>query len=253
MQLISCHDDRLLTLESADLGADSRRSFRTGLAALDATAPTGAFALGAIHELLSQPSNPRPLFIATLLARAALEGGGALPDSSDSNAATKDQPRSAIIWCDPLNEVYPPALAAQGLSLRQVFLLHPRVADQTWAVAECLRCKGVGAVVAALPRLSRIEARRLQLAAEQGGGAGIFLRPADATVYAASTRWLITPVLAQRSAQRWNIQLIHGHGGRLGHHVTLEHNRENHSVRALDPMADRPLHPATPKRVTKAS
>lgn len=251
MQLISCHDGRLLTLESAHLGADSRRSFRTGLDALDATAPAGAFGLGAVHELLSQPRDPRPLFIATLLARAASGGCSTLPDSK--NSAEANLPPSAVIWCDPQAELYPPALAAQGLALQQVFLLHPQVADQTWAVAECLRCKGVGAVVATLPRLSRIEARRLQLAAEQGGGAGIFLRPADSSIYAASTRWLITPAPARRTAQRWNIQLIHGHGGRLGHQVTLEHCREDHSLRTIDPMADRPSQEATPPRIAKAS
>jgi hypothetical protein len=146
-----------------------------------------------------------------------------------------------IIWCDTHNELYPPALAAHGISLEQLFLLHPRQTDQTWAIAECLRCKGVSVVVATIPRLSRIEARRLQLSAETGGGVGIFLRSAGAgdDVYAAATRWLVRPAPAERTIQRWAIQLIHGHGGQLGHTVTLEHCRENNLVRTTVELADR--------------
>jgi hypothetical protein len=132
--------------------------------------------------------------------------------------------------------------------LNQVYLLHPSESDQTWAVAECLRCKGVGAVVAAIPRLTRVEARRLQLAAEAGGTTGIFLRPAGrgADVYSAATRWLVRPAPGLRTVQRWSIQLLHGHGGRIGHTVILEYCRENHLVRATHQLADRPSRPAQP-------
>jgi len=55
-----------------------------------------------------------------------------------------------------------------------------------------MRCKGVGATIAQIDKLSRIEARRLQLATEQGGGIGLLLRKMDrhASIYAAATRWL---------------------------------------------------------------
>lgn len=223
MQLISCHEGRLLTRAETRLGAGAGRTFRTGLEAIDALAPDGTFARGAIHELLSHPSHGKPLFAATLLAGATLSG--------------------AMIWSDPRRELYPPALSLHGIPLEQVYLLHAPEEDQVWAVAECLRCKGVGAVVAAIPRLTRIEARRLQLAAEAGGTTGIFLRPmgmAGANIYAAATRWLVRPAPGLRTVQRWAIQLLHGHGGRLRQTVFLEYCRENHLVRATDQLADRP-------------
>jgi len=220
MQLISCHDGRLLTLDAARLRASPGRSFRTGLEALDTLAPGHAFARGAVHELLSDPNEGRPLLLASVLARGS----------------------SVLIWSDPFNELYPPALVSQGIDLKRLFLLRAGPADQTWAVAECLRCKGVGAVVAAIPKLSRLEARRLQLAAEQGGGVGILLRPTGrgSEIYAAATRWLVRPSPGQRTIQRWTVQLLHGHGGRIGKTVTLECCRENHLVRAFEQLADRP-------------
>ena len=243
MQLISCHEGRLLTLAEARLGSGHGRTFRTGLDALDALAPDGAFARGAVHELLWEKGTASPLFVATILARSTL-------GSDEMGQAT----HGAIIWSDPHRTIYPPALALHGIPLEHFYLLRPEPEDQAWAVSECLRCKGVGAVVAGVPHLSRVEARRLQLAAEGGGGAGILLRQTGrgADVYAAATRWLVRPAPGGRTTQCWDVQLLHGHGGRIGHTVTLEYSRENHLVRALDPVADRPS-PAETPGVARAS
>jgi protein ImuA len=263
MRLISCHDGRLLSLDAEGLGAGSAGpsaaaggGFITGLPALDALPPGGAFARGAVHEILSDPENGTPLFLAMLLSRASAEvGSDGVKDktparlSSYSVTPHSSLRHSAMIWCDPRGEVYPPALAAHGIALEQLFLLHPRAAaDQTWAVAECLRCRGVGAVVAAVDyRLSRVEARRLQLSAERGGGAGILLRPANRSVsseHAAVTRWLVRPVPGERTVQRWSVQLIHGHGGRVGQVVILEYSRETNRVRAVAAVVDRRVTPS---------
>jgi protein ImuA len=190
------------------------------LPALDELAPRGKLMRGAIHELLVDPSEGLPRFVAMIFARAV---------------------SGAIIWCDPTGELYPPAVAP-FIPLDRLYLLHPKnLAEESWAVAECLRCRGVAAVVAAPPRLSRIEARRLQLAAERGGGAGILLRHFDrgANIYAASTRWLVSPCPGEATVQKWKIQLIHGHGGRVGQTVILEHHRETNLVRATEQLLDR--------------
>jgi protein ImuA len=232
MKLITCHGGRLLTLgETPGDGlpcvsvSPDVPSFQTGLPALDALAPGGAFRRGTVHEILSDPAEGTPLFFATLLARAASGG--------------------ALVWCDSGRGIYPPALAAQGIDLDRLFLLQPKTpAEQAWAVGECLKCRGVAAVVAevnAAHRLTRLDARRLQLSAERGGGVGLLLRPAGkaSAEHAAATRWLVRPAPGERTVQRWSVQLLQGHGGRIGHTVILEHSRETNRVRAVEKLADR--------------
>ena len=120
--------------------------------------------------------------------------------------------------------------------------------DQLWALAECLRCRGVGATVAFIQRLSQIEARRLQLAAERGGGVGLFMRPyalGISNYYAAATRWLIQPAPGSDQVQRWSVELLHGHGGQVGKVLLLEVDRETRALCISAPLADRPAAPAT--------
>jgi protein ImuA len=254
MRFISCHDGKLEVLGTQAFRAPAARAFTTGLDALDALAPGGGFARGAVHEILSAPEHGTPLFFAALLAAASGQGDEA-------------EGRKFILWCDPTKEIYPPALANHGIALTHLFLVRPREPrDLLWSISEALRCKGVAAVVAAPPRLSRVAARRLQLSAERGGGVGLLLRRAnspDIGCYAAATRWLVRPAPGQRTVQRWSVQLIHGHGGCVGQTVFLELSRENHSVRALESLAHRPvetrptthptMHPSQTPTIAQAS
>jgi protein ImuA len=158
-----------------------------------------------------------------------------------------------VAWSDPEREVYVPALSAGGIDLRKLILLRcPRRTDLLWALAECLRCRGVSATVARLDRLSQLEARRLQLAAEAGGGIGLFMRPYSpgaSSYYAAATRWLIQPAPGSERAQRWSVQLLHGHGGQIGKVLLLEVDRETRALRVSAPLADRSAVP-TPARAS---
>jgi hypothetical protein len=143
-----------------------------------------------------------------------------------------------------------PALAAWGVPLERLFLLRPKNdADAVWAVAECLAARGVRAVVMQADRLSRVQARKLQLAAERGGSVGLLLRPEQSAIhYAAVTRWRVTSVPGEPGIQRWRLELLHGHGGQIGSHVILEICRDpfrpNH-VSAFAPVADRPAETST--------
>src|SRR2546423_1093128 len=96
-----------------------------------------------------------------------------------------------------------------------------------------LRARKDDALATGLPAL---EARRLQLSAERGGGIGLLLRPLGraSSEHAAVTRWLVRPAPGERTVQRWSIQLVHGHGGRVGQSVILEHSRETNRVRAVE-------------------
>ena len=88
----------------------------------------------------------------------------------------------------------------------------------------------------------------------EGPLVGILLRRSGRgdDVYAAATRWKVSPLPGERTVQRWTIRLLHGHGGRVGESVILEwrRERENHLVRALEKLPDRPSAAQAPRRAT---
>ena len=223
MHVVVALQGRLQILAKSDSPAsDDSRIITTGLKAIDDLLPGGHFATGAVHEILGV-TDALPVLFPLLIARAAARHG-------------------IVVWSDPQRELYPGGLAAFGMPLERLMILRPPNREQELSVmAECLRCKGVAACIAAPARLSRIEARRLQLAAECGGGIGLLLRSirAVSSPYAAVTRWVVRPATGERMTQRSSVELIHGHGGRVGESVLLEVCRETHHVRAVDAMARR--------------
>jgi hypothetical protein len=158
MRLISAHDGKLLTLNDArSAGAPANdRSFSSGLCALDSIAPGGALARGAIHELLTAPEEGKAMFLAMMLVREMQNPEHRMQNENLPSKASSFTQHSAfnsprcIIWCDPARTLYPPALAAHGFPLDRLILLYPKLPDPSgkeliWAMAECLRCKGVAA------------------------------------------------------------------------------------------------------------
>lgn len=225
MQITTDKDALRRALGRRQISSVCNRRLCTGLDGLDEIAPQGAFQCGAVHELLWPQKSIYPTSLALLLAVAAQKNGG------------------AVAWSDPNRELYLPALSAAGIDLGRLILLRCRNrADQLWAIAECLRCLGVCMTIAAVDRLGQIDARRLQLAAERGGGVGLFMRPYAPGVndyYAAATRWLFQPAPGNERVQRWKIQLLHGHGGQIGKVLLLEVDRETGALRVSAPLADR--------------
>jgi hypothetical protein len=224
MRMIAAHGGKLQVLSGEDVCA-KELGFTTTLAGLDVLAGPKAFARGAVHEILCEKRQGPGMFFATVLARAACG-------------------EKAIVWSDPQRRLYPPAIAAAGIPLSRLVLLWPKnEKDELWALSESLRCSGVGVALACPKQLSTIEARRLQLAAERGGGVGILLRPnsAASTPYAAATRWLVSAMSGERTVQKWKVQLIHGHGGQVGKTIVLEACRATNSVRVFEGMGDRSI------------
>jgi protein ImuA len=100
--------------------------------------------------------------------------------------------------------------------------------DVLWAAEQVLRSKGAGLTVIQLaigPDL--IESRRLQLAAEQGGGLGLVLIEGRAQSSAAQTRWhcqalpnvkTANPKAANDSA-KWMWELTKNKSGNIGRWV----------------------------------
>lgn len=269
MQIISEKQrlrELLATYESRRV---KRAFFATGITQIDERFPEGGLALGAVHEVLSDPSHGMPgegmpLCFVAMLARAALQntttqntslqnvtlqnmpvpkitaqsmtGWSTTARTALPNAATH---KGVVVWSDPRGELYPPALAAMGVPAERCLILRPRnPAEELWAIHECLGCRGVAVTVATIPRMTGIEARRLQLAAERSGGVGLFLRPmSSATHYAAATRWLVAPVPGTRTTQRWKIQLLHGQGGHSGETFILEKRRDSKQANLVHPSA----------------
>lgn len=84
-----------------------------------------------------------------------------------------------------------------------------------WATDQALRADGGFCVIAELSHaLSLKESRRLQVAAEQGGGIGLIILRGPANTSAAQTRWECVPLLSEKS--RWQWSCVKGKSGEAG-------------------------------------
>lgn len=206
---------RWVTCQDKSLQIDERSG--GGRSLVGQWTPQRAMVKGAVHELLFDGG----------------KGGGLGGQPLGVAVWCLKEERGPVVWCESQEGVgdggarlYPPGVRGGG----DTYLLRTGPADLVWTVAECLRCRGVGAVVAAIPRggrLTRVEARRLQLAAEQGGSMGVLMRPLGRWMdtYAAATRWRVEPARGDRRTQRWQMELVHGHGGQIGRRYLLESDR----------------------------
>lgn len=152
-------------LQRADLwrgGAASPAvsSIPTGFAELDTLFPGGGWPRGALTEILI----PR-------------QGVGAMALVLPTLARLSREKRW-LTWIAPPYLPYAPALAAAGIDLSRILLVHPRSgSDGLWAVEQTLRSGTCGAVLAWLETGDMKTLRRLQLAAEAGQCWGLLFRP----------------------------------------------------------------------------
>ena len=156
--------------------------------------------------------------------RSLHEVGGLAATSAVAAFARRFLERGgALVWCrnarvaSELGELYGPGLARFGLAPDRVILVQCRdEAEVLWSFEEALRCRGVACAVAEIGRLDLLASRRLQLAAEAGGGVGLVLRPEPAPAPNATlTRWRAEP-LASVDAVLWRLILWRVRGGAPG-------------------------------------
>ena len=130
--------------------------------------PGGGLARASLHEILATEPGCGAAFAAVVLARS---GGTVVWIAGSSDGLT----------------AWPPGLARFGLLPANLILVRADGwSDALWAMEETLRCPAVsGALLAvdwqakpAATALDLTASRRLQLAAEAGGGIGLLLRPA---------------------------------------------------------------------------
>jgi protein ImuA len=151
--------EQLRGIERGQPTGTSSKLASTGLAVLDALLPEGGIRPGSIIEwLLPGPGS----------------GGGTL---ALLVAAHQMQQEGNLIVIDPQNSFHPPAAANLGIDLERTIVVRPgNTKDTLWSAEQTLRCAGVAAAICHLDHLDDRVFRRLQLAAETGGGLGLFLR-----------------------------------------------------------------------------
>ena len=175
---------------------------------LDAHLPWGGLPLAGLHEVLAAETGAGMGFSALILARAQAALSG-----------------RSILWIADEPDAYPPGLAQLGLSAASLVLVRAtRPADALWAAEEGLRSPAIAAVLLLNAAPDMTAARRLQLAAETGGGLGVLLRGNDENPgpTAALTRWRLAARASESATPHhlgepaWEISLLRARGGRPG-------------------------------------
>lgn len=204
------------------LGRQPGAGWPSGFATLDAELPGGGWPARTLTELLL----PHP-------------GIGEIRLLAPVLAAVQQRQRS-VIWFDPPAAPCSAALAALGLDLQQLVLVHGRdaqrgrgsvrtrellpAADLLWALEQALKSGHVGAVLAWLPpRLPGDALRRLQLAAQSHEGPAFVLRDAALRQRpsAAPLRLLLQPAGAA-APDMLRVQLLKRRGPPLAQPLQVE-------------------------------
>ena len=229
-------------------GATARKALALGVAEVDGALPWGGLPRGRLHEVGGDASAAG--FCAALLGRAAVDG--------------------AILWClrsgdsggsggsGGVGALHGPGLAGFGLEPGRLIVVSGTGEKEVlWAMEEGLRHAPIAAVVGEVQTISLVATRRLQLAAEAGGGLGILLRSGRAAAAsAATTRWHVSAAASAPEASqdkglgrpRWRVRLDKCRGG-AERAWTLEWHDETHRFAVVAPLADRPAE-ARPRRRT---
>lgn len=190
------------------------QAISTGWNALDGLLPASGFEGGTLVEWLAEGAGCGAMTLALGAAARALEPGG------------------ACVVIDPRQEFYPPAAAELGLPLERLILIRPPQPRLVlWAWEQALRFRGVAATLGELGALGDQPFRRLQLAAEAGGGLGFLIRP---MAYRAAPSWAavrlgVTALPSAELTRRWRVEMVHN-----GH--TIELNTE---PRTQEPRTER--------------
>jgi hypothetical protein len=85
-----------------------------------------------------------------------------------------------LVVLDQSRQFYPPAAIGLGIELDRLIVVQASTtADNLWALDQALRCPAVAAALAWPEKLDGWTFRRLQLAAEESGAMGLFVRSKD--------------------------------------------------------------------------
>lgn len=200
----------------------------TGIPALDRLLPDGGLRRGTLVEWLADGA----------------AGAGTLAFQIAAHVCGESGVRVVI---DSQGALYPPATRWLGGAPDATIVVRPlRVREALWAWEQALRCPAVAVVIGSLKRLQPLECRRLQLAAEAGGGIGMLLRSArdQQSTSWADLRFRVTPQAAPLSrahhqrpppprSRRLQVELLHGRGHFGTGIVLLDIDDETGAVRQV--------------------
>ncbi len=245
------------------------KAISTGIEALDRLLPDAGFREGTLIEWLAEAGSGDQL--------ALLTAGPALG---------KDR---FLIVIDSEKTFYPPAAAALGIDLGRLILVrpgkfarpmktsHPVLSpsegiagvatapgteipntetpstETLWALEQTLQSRGVAVTFCRLQRLNARVFRRLQLAAERGGGLGFLIRAPSARNEPSwsDVRLWVEPACGEfsPSGRRWRVEVLRCRRGEAGQRsILLEYDDATHTVHP----ASEPAPAALPKRAHRA-
>ena len=210
----------------------------SGIEALDALLPAGGFRRGTLVEWLAAGGGSGASALALMTAREICRGQGAL------------------VVVDRQRLFYPPAAAALGIDLATTIVVCPaNEKDHSWALDQILNCTGVAATLCWPEKLAGKAFRRLQLAAERGGGLGLLVRPHAVRSQPswAEVRLLIEPRPSE-AGRKLRVELLRCRGGTGGAAVELELNEETGMIHETSPLhlASELAHPKTRSGASRA-
>ncbi len=180
----------------------------SGFPALDAVLPGGGWPGAALTEIVLEREGIGEIRLA-LPALARLQARG-----------------HDVVWIAPPHVPYAPALAAAGLDLTRLLVVHCRSpAEQLWAYEQALRAPECGAAFAWLGPHDDRTLRRLAVAAREGRTWGVlWRRPGQrAIAVTASLRLALAP-----QEDRLAVRVLKRRGGELAQPVFVDVDTRSH-------------------------
>jgi hypothetical protein len=181
-------------------------SVPTGWEQLDSILPHGGWRSGQLVEWLGEVKGGGVGLLGLWSAWQVAQRGGVL------------------VVLDNTGKFFPPAAAALGIHLSRMLVVSPQgKADFDWTLDQVLRCRAVGAVWVNLPKIDNRAYRRLQLAVEQSGVFGVFIREQKCLQ---DPTWahlrLCATALAGQGNWRFRVEVMRAVGGNAGASCELE-------------------------------
>jgi hypothetical protein len=229
-------------------------SLRQEIALLEgARRPTSQTPVSSAYGPLDKLLPGRGFRRGTLVEWLAFEAGSGAESLALAAAREACREGGALVVFDLAREFYPPAAVGLGIDPASLIIVQAASqSDNLWALDQALRCPGVAGALAWPKKLDGRTFRRLQLAAEQGGGLGLLVRPQGARHEPswAEVRLAVEPLpaVAPHAPRRLKVELLHSRGGASGGSVEVELDHETHPLYLVSPLA----HPAARRRAAGA-